>query len=363
MRATRTTRLRALRNYVDHMDKRRRAPALSVSLVMALVAGLAAAVAPPASAANGTGYYSTWQAPTPPQNVKVIGEAPAMPMGDLYQRAGLGVGSGATVWIPATTAMGKVYGSSQNRSYLTATVPSAGATDTITFDSLTPATGWSFALGDVDAESIKISARDQDGTPVAVNGWFESTFNYCEPSPRSSGCAGAQTDKPQWNGTNTLTGNGVDTHGASGWFTPTRRIKSLTFTSTVLVGLPSYQLWIATDKTVPSTTSPVTIEAFATGGRPPNMKVDLGGTTKRPNVNVYVYRAKKPGGKAKLVASTTSSKKKKWKTKRVPMGKGSTAYFCARVGTKFSNTLRVKGTVKAKSVSLTRAPRGDVIYC
>lgn len=285
-----------------------------------------------------------------------------MPLGNVYQRAGIGIGSGTSEWLSAATPIGKVYGSSQGRPYMTVGVPSAGASDTITFDSLTPATGWSFALGDVDAESVKITAKDQDGAPVQVQGWFNSTFNYCQVSPRPSGCSGTQTDRPTWNGSNTLIGSGADSHGATAWFTPTRRLSSLTFSSTVLTGSPQYQVWIATDKTVPSATSPVTIEAYPTVGQPPNMKVDLGGTTNKPSANVYVYRAKKPGGKAKLVASTTSSKRK-WKAKRVPMGKGSTAYFCARVGAKFSKTIRVKGKLKTKSTSVGRTTRGDIIHC
>lgn len=332
-------------------------------LVVALGSALLMAGATSVGAANGTGYYSTWIAGGVGSSVKVIAEAPAMPMGDLYQRAGLSTASGATNWIPPTSPMGKVYGSSQNKTYLSASVPAEGTTDTITFDGLTPATGWSFALGDIDAEAVKVSAKDEDGESVPVQGWFDSVFNFCEASPRPSGCGGAQTDKPTWDGKNTLTGNAVDTHGATGWFTPTRRIKSLTFTATRLVGLPSYQVWIATDTTVPSAASPVTIEAYPPVGKPPNMTVDLGGTTKKSNVNVYVYRAKKPGAKAKLVASTTSTKKKKWKTKRVPMGKGNKAYFCARVGTKFSNTIRVKGKPAAPRATSKAQSRGDLVRC
>lgn len=357
------SRTDVLLHYSDAVAAGGLASAVSTGLAAAVVAVVVSPYGSPATAADDTGFYSTWAAQGVGSSVKVIAEAPAMPMGNLYQRAGLGIGSGATNWIPPTSPMGKVYGSSQNKTYLSATVPAQGTTDTITFDTLTPATGWSFAVGDVDAEAVKVSAKDHDGKSVPVHGWFDSVFNFCETSPRPSGCGGAQTDKPAWDGKNTLTGNSADTHGATGWFTPTQRIKSLTFTATRLVGLPSYQVWIATDTTVPSTASPVTIEAYPPAGKPPNMTVDLGGTTKKSNVNVYVYRAKKPGAKAKLVASTKSTKKKKWKAKRVPMGKGNQAFFCARVGNKFSNTIRVKGKAAVPRVAPKTQTRGDLVRC
>lgn len=339
------------------------------ALSSVLVIGFIAAQSQPSVANNGTGYYGSWTASGSPGAGSFTTSSQGFPAAAVTSTAGLSSESGASSWLPDWTGIGKEYGSSQNQPYLAVSVPTAGATTTITFSSSTPATGWSFALGDVDAEAVTISAKDASGANVPVRGWFNDTFNYCQNSPRSSGCGTAQTDKPTWNGSNTLTGSGSDTKGASGWFTPNQAIKTLTFTSSKITGLPQYQVWIASDKSVPTVTSPVTIGVASVRGYPPNAKVDLSGTTKATGATVYVYRATSANATAEIVTVTTSSKKsKKWSAKKVSMGRGSTAYFCARVGSKFSNTVRVKSKTKSsKSIAIGRATsptvRGDIVKC
>ena len=219
---------------------------------LAVVIGLPVWLSQSSQAANATGYYGSWSASGSPGSGAFSTQSVGFPGATVSSTGGLGSASGGTSWLPAWTGIGMEYGSSQNSPYLTVSVPSVGATTTVTFSNATPASGWSFALGDVDAESVVVSARDASGGAVPVQGWFNSTFNYCQNSPRASGCGGAQTDKPIWNGTSKLTGSGTDTAGASAWFTPTRSIKSLTFTSSKITGFPEYQLWIASDKSVPT---------------------------------------------------------------------------------------------------------------
>ena len=95
---------------------------------------------------------------------------------------------------------------------------------TYTFASGTPSGSWGFTLGDIDADTVTIEAEDSLGNSVPTGGWYESSFNYCNVSPKPSGCpTGTHTDVPTWNpATQTLTGNGSDTSGAAAWFVPTR---------------------------------------------------------------------------------------------------------------------------------------------
>ncbi len=170
------------------------------------------------------------------------------------------VPSGASTWLNANTPIGAVYGSSQNQQYLSINTASgqAPSTTTLTFASATPTGSWSFALGDIDADSMTISGTTTGGAALtAAQLGFQSTFNFCGSSPKPSSCpSGFQTDVPTWNaGTQTLTGSGSDTSGAAGWFSPTVPVESLTFTFTRLVGIPVGFLWIVSLTDIPVTTT------------------------------------------------------------------------------------------------------------
>jgi LPXTG-motif cell wall-anchored protein len=160
------------------------------------------------------------------------------------------VPGGTSAFLGASTPFGQAYGSSQGKQYLVLgnALAVAPSTTTVTFGSPTP-TGWGFALGDVDADTVRIAATGANGQAVSAAelGW-QSAFNYCQNTPRPTGCTGAGpfTDMPRWDpATATLIGNVADTSGASGWFRPTVAIKSVTFTFTAQTGIPSYQVWIA----------------------------------------------------------------------------------------------------------------------
>ncbi|WP_375492122.1 collagen binding domain-containing protein [uncultured Jatrophihabitans sp.] len=152
--------------------------------------------------------------------------------------------SGSSTYLNASTPPGARYGTSQGQAYLNlrpyadnATSPSSTTFD---FASTTPPAGWSFVLGDVDADQVHITARDADGQPVPgtdIDRWEQGAFNY----------AGG-TDKPTWDrSSTTLVGNptATDTNGASDWFTPDRGLSSLTFVFTQRSGFPVYQIWFA----------------------------------------------------------------------------------------------------------------------
>lgn len=166
--------------------------------------------------------------------------------------------SGTGTWLSRSTPFGGVFGSSRNLPYLVFSVPRAGSSVTFTFESPTPVqsggAGWGFAIGDVDAENVRISATGPGGPLSAADlGWQgdDGAFNYCAVSPRPSACrAGSGDDLPNWSAsTSTLRGNNTspapDTDGASGWFRPNVPVTSLTLTGEVIAGIPSFQFWIA----------------------------------------------------------------------------------------------------------------------
>lgn len=167
----------------------------------------------------------------------------------------VGVISGASSWLAAATPVGAKYGSSQGRPYLNlrpradnATSPS---TTTYTFRTPTPTSGWTFVLGDIDADKVRISAVGPDGTPLtAAQLGYRSSFNYCVPGV----CTPTMTppDVPVWNATTTTLGadpvtnpRSLDTTGASAWFEPNAPIASLTFSYTRVTGFPVFQTWFA----------------------------------------------------------------------------------------------------------------------
>ena len=160
------------------------------------------------------------------------------------------VASGASAYLNASTPFGAEYGSSQNQPYVLLRTAKSNATSTTTLTFATPTTAgsWGFTLGDIDADLAALSATGANGQPLQpADLGFQSTFNFCQGKPLPSTCGGStSTDQPHWNSTSgTLTGNVVDTSGASGWFRPGVAIKTLTIRFTAQSGLPVYQLWAA----------------------------------------------------------------------------------------------------------------------
>jgi hypothetical protein len=167
---------------------------------------------------------------------------------------GVGVMSGQSNWLSAGTPIGAKYGTSKNQPYLNLR-PQADRADSpsytdYAFDVPLQPGGWAFALGDIDADQVKVIAKGPDGsTLTAAELGFQGTFNYCSASSAGGpSCSKDGTDEPTWNAsTQTLVGNdaAADTDGASGWFEPTVPVSSLTFVFTRRAGFPVFQTWFA----------------------------------------------------------------------------------------------------------------------
>lgn len=157
--------------------------------------------------------------------------------------------SGKSAFLGNQTPFGQEFGSSQGHNYLSFATASGKkpSTTKINFDFPTAGT-WGFALGDIDADEATITAKAEDGTTLtaAELGW-QGAFNYCQNTPKPSACTRPPfTDMPTWDpATRTLRGHTADTDGASGWFMPTKPVKSLSIVFNVLSGIPVGQLWIA----------------------------------------------------------------------------------------------------------------------
>lgn len=170
---------------------------------------------------------------------------------------------GATTGQGPSTPPGSVYGNSRGNSYLNqrpaADQPNAAsaAVTTYTFAGGTPgAGGWSFVLGDIDADQATISATLASGGPASVAQLgYQGSYNSCSTvspggwtCPADPGGVPAGQDRPTWNpSTGVLTGNASanDTAGATAWFTPTASIATLMITYQQRSGLPVYQTWFA----------------------------------------------------------------------------------------------------------------------
>lgn len=222
-------------------NSRRLATAAGVALACAVAGGT------PAGAADRSAYadwYPSGQSGTvaPPN----VGFPSARYTSD---STGLQVPSGNSTFLNEATPFGAKFGSSRGQGYLKFGTASGRkpSTTTITFDKPTPVGTWGFALGDIDADHVRIVAKGADGKELtAAELGFKGSFNYCQGSPRPSACSRPNTDEPTWNaGTATLVGSGTDTQGASGWFMPTVPVKSMTLTFSVQTGIPVGQLWMA----------------------------------------------------------------------------------------------------------------------
>ncbi|MEV6963536.1 LPXTG cell wall anchor domain-containing protein [Hamadaea sp. NPDC051192] len=208
------------------------------------------------AAANGSyadwsrsGSSGAWQATGTP--------AAGFPVAEVASNAStVAVPSGANTFLGPQTPPGQAYGSSQGHTYLNVSTATGfdTSTTTVAFDPATPAKNWAFVIGDLDADTLTISATDANGDPVSpADLGFQGAFNYCAYAPKPAGCTGPGpfTDLPTWSAdTSTLVGNTLDTFGAAAWFQPTAAIKTLTLRFSRLLGAPIYQLWLAA-KAVP----------------------------------------------------------------------------------------------------------------
>lgn len=166
----------------------------------------------------------------------------------------VGVISGSSTWLSEGTPVGAKYGSSRGQEYLNlrpkSDTATGSSTTTYSFSRPTPTSGWTFVLGDIDADAARIQAIGPDGQPLtAAQLGFRGGFNYCAPGTVGKpSCTGDAADVPSWDpATQTLTGNAAaaDTSGAAAWFEPSAPVASLSIVFTRRAGLPVYQTWFA----------------------------------------------------------------------------------------------------------------------
>lgn len=226
--------------------------------LLALVAAVAV-VASPASAATTT-QWAVWQPLTGTSgafatSVQITPDPTMTAIVTSTSRAGqVGVISGASTWLSEGTPVGAKYGSSRDQPYLNlrpqADTPTGSSITTYSFQDPTPTAGWTFVLGDIDADSVRIQATGPGGQALTAEQLgFRGGFNYCAPGVVGKpSCTGAADDVPTWDpAALTLTGNAaaVDTSGAAAWFEPSAPITTLSFVFTRRAGLPVYQTWFA----------------------------------------------------------------------------------------------------------------------
>lgn len=165
----------------------------------------------------------------------------------------------SSVFLDPTTPFGAEFGGSGpagvGGNALSASVGPTGdrSVTTLTFAAATPSAGWGLAFGDLDTDAVQVVATGPGGQLTTDQLGFQGVFNACTgETPLPTGCpvAGA-TDMPRWDAAAaTLRGGGADTAGASGWFTPSVPITSLTVTYTAGVAVPAgtgFQMWLAAD--------------------------------------------------------------------------------------------------------------------
>ncbi len=146
------------------------------------------------------------------------------------------------------------------------------ATLTIRFNAGTPASGWGFAVIDIDVDQVQITAKDTAGNliPTAtVAKWFIQKFdaNPSEdgvniPSWDASSTSVVGSESASTKRRTTVEGNLDDTEAASAWFQPNVSLSELVFTYESLQenATPSYHVLIGSCATtyVAATPTPAT---------------------------------------------------------------------------------------------------------
>ena len=164
--------------------------------------------------------------------------------------------------IRADSAFGALYGISQGQQYVNlrpradGNAASAGmpSTTTYTFASPSPVGTWGAVLGDIDAETLTISATGTDGGAVSGSALGVTALNYCG-TPANATCAAGQATPVPVVMTAATTVSADDplcpptdcnTSGEAVSVQPTVALRSLTVASSWKQGFPSYQTWFAT---------------------------------------------------------------------------------------------------------------------
>ena len=261
---------------------RRTVAGVSAAAVLTVTSFLVPGLMSTSGAADGTGVYGAWALDTADTAQGTIAFNGTLFPGATVTSTGQNLSVARSATLSASTPFGAAYGSSSGKTYLSVGL-SAGVSRahvTITFDEPPVAGTYGLAMGDVDAENVILSATDAKGHAVNVSEWNGTDFNY----------AGG-TDLPKWDGaTGTITGNGVDTQGASMWIVPNSDVKTITLTQTRTSGFPAYQLWIAAD-VITAVPAPAPTPAATTAPVSPAGKVTIchrTSSTKNPYVEMTI---------------------------------------------------------------------------
>ncbi|MFE6964531.1 hypothetical protein ACFVAJ_05420 [Agromyces sp. NPDC057679] len=279
------------------MSNRRKSLAGGIGIIGLVLVGAAA----PASAvdpATEIGAYADWTVGGTAGAFTATGMLPAStgfagPISVTSDSITLTEASGASAFLNASTDFGTEYGSSRLQPYLTirpktgSLAPTPPAADnpppsrTVVDLGATRGDDWGFALGDVDADWVFVTAFDDAGVQLPVTALGAMTpANYCAAgSPKPSTCTGPGpfTDVPRWVATGTLNdfgidfvegtlvGNFDDTAGAYLGFRPDPAVRRIELLYGAVNGSPSYQLWLAAAATKTTITGTVVLD----GGAPP----------------------------------------------------------------------------------------------
>lgn len=180
---------------------------------------------------------------------------------------GVGVFTGGATWQPLGTPLADAFGEDRTAPYLglrpRANNAASPSDTTYVFDGGSPATGWGFALGDIEAERLTILATRLDGSAATVDELgYQGGYNTCDFARSSANCSSNPPVNPVPTAVPEIVDpaatelvvadiitcaslNSCDTAGASVAFLPTVPLSTLTVRSTWIVGLPTYQTWFA----------------------------------------------------------------------------------------------------------------------
>jgi hypothetical protein len=242
------------------MTTRRRPARRALAAVVAALLGLGSALVAVAPASAAPAGWADFEFAGTSQNFAgtMTQQASGFPVAAIVSNsAGGAVGeqTGASIFLSAGTPVEPIYGSSRNSPYLNLRPLQQNAGTSVTtypFERPTPASGWTFVLGDIDADEVRITATGVDGQPVdPADLGFQSAFNYCaaQVSPRPSCPTNQALTEPTWQPDSGILLGDVpqfrDTAGAAAWFQPTVALTSLTFEYTRRSGFPVYQTWFS----------------------------------------------------------------------------------------------------------------------
>ncbi len=179
----------------------------------------------------------------------------------------VGAFNGGATWQPLGTPLADAFSEDRTAPYLglrpRANNAASPSDTTYVFDGGSPAAGWGFALGDIEAERLTISATRLDGSAATVDELgFQGGYNTCDFARSSANCSSnppvnpvptavpevidpAATELVVADTITCASLSSCDTAGASVAFLPTVPLSTLTVRSTWIVGLPTYQTWFA----------------------------------------------------------------------------------------------------------------------